>query len=94
MCIDASGVGTIFGQGEQDRERQNREREIKVFAGIGAFFCRENNRSPKKEKRSLPDMERFLVPKMAQDTGLKGGDQLPPLPLTSRAYEMLACRVM
>jgi len=30
--------GTIFGQEGQDRERQNWEHEIKVFAGIGAFF--------------------------------------------------------
>jgi len=35
---DASGAGTICGQGGQDRERQSREREIKVFAEIRAFF--------------------------------------------------------
>jgi len=29
-----SGAGTIFGQGEQDRERQNRKRETEVYAGI------------------------------------------------------------
>jgi len=33
-----SGAETISGQGGQDRGRQSREREIKVFAGLGAFF--------------------------------------------------------
>jgi len=42
-----------------------------------------------KIKKSSPDLKRFLVPKMAQDTGLRGakispGEQLPP---TSRAYD-------
>jgi len=41
-----SGAGTIF---RQNRERQNRKREIKIFAGIGAFFCSKNKRSPKKK---------------------------------------------
>jgi len=36
--------------GGQDRERQNWEREIKVFAVIGAFFCPDNKRSLKEEK--------------------------------------------
>jgi len=44
--ILSSGAGTVFGQGRQDRERQSREREIKVFAGIGAFFSPEKKRSP------------------------------------------------
>jgi len=37
-----SGAGTILGQGGQDRERQSREREIKFFTEIGAFFCPKN----------------------------------------------------
>jgi len=41
------GAGTIFGQGE----------------GGGAFFCPENKRSPKKNKKSSPDYERFLSQK-------------------------------
>jgi len=44
-----SGAGTIFGQEGADRERQNRERKMKVFAGIGAFICPGNKRSPKKK---------------------------------------------
>jgi len=36
---------------------------------IGAF-CPENKRFPK--KRSSPDLQRFLVPKMAQDIDLRG----------------------
>jgi len=43
-----NGAGTIFGQGGQDRKRQSREREIKVFAGIIAYFVPEKKRSPKK----------------------------------------------
>jgi len=37
-----------------------------VSAGFGAFFSPEDKRSPKK-KRSSPDLERILVPKMTQD---------------------------
>jgi len=83
-----SGAGTIFGQGGQDRERQSREREIKVFAGIRAFFVPKRNVFKKKvyaglEASSCPEMKRspkkvfpgfgrISVPKMAQDTSLKG----------------------
>jgi len=86
--LHRSGAETIFGQWGQDRERQNREREIEVFAGIGAFFVPKT--SVLQQKRSSPDLKRFLVPKMAQDTGLRGskvaqgrpkyfqGGQLPP----------------
>jgi len=66
----------LFLDRGQDRERQNREREKKVFVGIGAFFCPENERFPKK-KRSSPDLERFSVPNMAQDTDLRGGKIRP-----------------
>jgi len=31
----------------------------------------------KKKRRSSPDLERFLVPKMAQDVGLRGGKSRP-----------------
>jgi len=48
-----SGVGTILGQGGQDRKRQSREREIKFFTEIGVFFRPKNKRSLK--KRSSPD---------------------------------------
>jgi len=50
-----SSAGTILGQGRQDRERQCREREMKCFAGIGAFlvFCPEKKRSPKKKKKRV-----------------------------------------
>jgi len=72
----------------------------KVFAGFGAFFWPENIGSPKnKNKKDLRRiLERFLVPNMAHNTGLKGGKsrpggakispegQLPPLPPTFRAY--------
>jgi len=63
--------------GGQDRERQNRESEIKVFTGFGAFLSRKQAFS---KKKSSPDLERFFVPKMAQDTGLRGATApLPPL---------------
>jgi len=81
------GNYSIFGQGRKDRKRQNREREKKVFAGYGAFFCPENKRSSK--KRSSPDLERFSVPKMAQDTGIRGGGKSRPggrCSPTSHAY--------
>jgi len=105
--MQTSGAETIFGQGGQDRERQNREREIKVFAGTGAFFCPENKRSPKKKvfaglgaffKRSLRRIWAFFVPKMVQDTSLRGakvaqegqnisrGGSCPPWLPTFRAY--------
>jgi len=60
-----SGAGTILGQGGKDREGQSRERKIKFFAGIGAFFCRIRRvffvpkasvlQKEKKRKRSSPD---------------------------------------
>jgi len=52
---------------------------VKIYGSEIKRFCPENKRSPK--KRSSPDLERFLVPKMAQDTGLRSS--CPP---TSRAY--------
>jgi len=54
--------GNYFWTGGQDRECQSREREIKVFVGIRAFFCPENKRSPKK-KKSSPDLGGFLSQK-------------------------------
>jgi len=90
-----SGAGTIFGQGRQDRERQNREHETEVYVGVGVSFCPENKRSPKKQVFA-GFFERFLVPNMAHDTGLRGGGGSCPgapkylqgaaAPPTSRAY--------
>jgi len=45
-----SGAGTIFGQGGQDQERQSREREIKVFAEIRAFFVPKRSVFQKEKK--------------------------------------------
>jgi len=64
----------IFGQGGQDRERQSRKCEIKVFAGIRAFFCPEKKRSPK--KRSFLDLGVFLSQKWLRIQVL-GGQKSP-----------------
>jgi len=66
-----SGAGTILrqGGGGKDRGAQRGEREKKFFPEIGGFF------SPKYS----PDYKRFYVPKMAQDTSLRGAAApLPP----------------
>jgi len=95
-----SGAGTIFGQGGQNRERQSREREIKIFAGIGAFFV------PKRsvlQKKGLRRIWAFLCPKNGSEYKSQGGQKsprggqnisrggscLPCLP-TSRAYAIVA----
>jgi len=48
LLPEHNGAGTIFGQGGQDRERQNRVRKTEFYAGTRESFCPENKRSPKK----------------------------------------------
>jgi len=48
--IENSGAETILGQGGQDRERQSREREIKLFAEIGVFLSQKQAFSKNKKK--------------------------------------------
>jgi len=78
----------FLNRGGQDRERQNRERKIEVYAGNGVFLSRKQAFSKRKKKglrRVLQKnkkglrriLERFLVPNMAHDTGLRGGQKSP-----------------
>jgi len=76
--IWCSGAGTIFGKEGQDRERQNQQREIKVFAGIGAFFVRKQVFS---KKEVLAGFGAFACP--------KNGSGYRSLPPTSRAYNLV-----
>jgi len=76
-----SGAETIFGRrGGREEARpkapKSGTRRKESSLELERFLSRKNERSPK--KRSSLDLERFFfVPKIAQDTGLRGGKIRP-----------------
>jgi len=81
-------------------QKQAFSKKKKVFAGLGVSFCPKNKCFLNKKKGLRRIRSVFFVPKLAQDTTLRGGakvaqggpnyfqrGQLPPLPPTSRAYD-------
>jgi len=96
-----SGAGTIFGQEVQDRERQSRKREIKVFAGIGEFFVPKTSVL---QKKGLHWIWAFFCPENGSGNksqrGAKvaqGGQNIsrgaaPPCLPTFHAYGFAGCQ--
>jgi len=88
--------------GRQDRERQSRKREIKIFAGIRTFLSRKEAFSKKKKNNNnkiFPGFGRISVPKIGSGYKSQRGQKLPrgsqnisSCPPTFRAYALKYCR--